>query len=328
MRADRLLSLLMLLQARGRLTAGQLAGELEVSERTIYRDIDALSAAGVPVYSDRGRDGGYALLDSYRTTLTGLTEDEVRALFMLSIPAPLQDLGVSRELKAAMRKLSAALPDARRDDEARVRQRFHLDSTWWFQGDEPAPHLQTVHDAVWQDRKLYVAYRLQFGQTIDVEQVVEPYGLVAKASVWFLVYAHQGRVLARRISHLLEARILDESFQRPADFSLAAFWETWCRGFETARPAYPVQVRVAPHLAPDLAWYLGAGMRGGARTRIGQAGPPDEEGWIALELCFESLEQARGRLLGLGGAIEVLEPEPLRLSIADYGCQIAARYGA
>jgi predicted DNA-binding transcriptional regulator YafY len=299
----------------------------------------------VPVYSDRGRDGGYALLDSYRTTLTGLTEDEVRALFMLSIPAPLQDLGVGQELKAAMRKLAAALPDTRRDDEVRVRQRFHLDATWWFQGDEPVPHLQTVHDAVWQDRKLYIAYRLQFGQTIDVEQVVEPYGLVAKASVWYVVYAQEGRVRARRISHLLEAQILDEPVQRPAGFDLAVFWEAWCAGFEASRPSYPVRVRVAPHLAPDLTWYLGAGMRDDVPARVAQAGPPDEEGWLTFELCFESLgppdeegwltfelcfeslEQARSRLLGLGGAVEVLEPEPLRLSVADYGRQVAARYG-
>jgi predicted DNA-binding transcriptional regulator YafY len=268
------------------------------------------------------------LLDSYRTTLTGLTEDEVRALFMLSIPAPLQDLGVSRELKAALRKLAAALPDARRGDRERVRQRFHLDASWWFQGDEPAPHLQTVHDAVWQDHKLYIAYRLQFGQKIDVEQVVDPYGLVAKAGVWYVVYAHQGRVRARRISRLLEARAQDEPFQRPADFDLAAFWETWCTGFETSRPSYPVRIRVAPHLAPDLAWYLGAGMRDSVRVHTSQAGSPDGEGWTTLELCFESLGQARGRLLGLGGAVEVLEPEPLRLSVADYARQIAARYGA
>ncbi len=129
MRADRLLSLLMLLQARGRLTAKALAEKLEVSERTIYRDIDALCVAGVPIYGEAGPEGGYALLDSYRTSLTGLTEGEVRALFMLNIPAPLAELGVSQELRTAMLKLSAVLPAARRSDEERVRQRFYLDST-------------------------------------------------------------------------------------------------------------------------------------------------------------------------------------------------------
>ena len=143
MRADRLLSLLMLLQARGRMTAQELAAELEVSERTIYRDINALSASGVPVYAESGPGGGCALLDSYRTNLTGLTADEARALFMLNIPAALDQLGVTQELKAALLKLSAALPEARRRDEERIRQRIHLDSTWWFQAEEPLPHLQT-----------------------------------------------------------------------------------------------------------------------------------------------------------------------------------------
>src|SRR5512136_1200151 len=154
MRADRLLSLLMLLQTRGRMTAQALARELEVSERTIYRDIDALSATGVPVYADRGPNGGCSLLDNYRTTLTGLTPDEVRALFMISIPAPLDALGVSPELKTARLKLLAALPGARRQDERLARERIYLDSTWWSLPDEPAPHLQALHQAVWQSQRL------------------------------------------------------------------------------------------------------------------------------------------------------------------------------
>jgi predicted DNA-binding transcriptional regulator YafY len=317
----------MLLQARGRMTAGQLAAELEVSERTIYRDIDALSVAGVPIYADRGRDGGYALLDSYRTTLTGLTGDEVRALFMLSIPAPLDDLGMSGRLKAAMRKLAAALPEIRRDDEARVRQRFHLDASWWFQGQEPIPHLSTVYDAVWLDRRLYIRYRLPLGQRVDVEQVIDPYGLVAKASVWYVVYGVQGRIRARRLSRLLDARMLQETFQRPVDFDLSAFWEAWCAEYESGRPVYTVRVRVAPQLAPELAWHLGQGVRGPTvEGREIEVVLPDEEGWVKVELAFESLEQARGQLLALGGAVEVLAPEALRLTMADYGRQIVKRY--
>ena len=148
MRADRLLSILLLLQARGRMTAHQLAQELEVSVRTIYRDIDALSTAGVPVYAERGPGGGCELIDSYRTSLTGLNKDEVHALFMLSIPAPLDELGVSQELKTALRKLAAALPAARRQDEERVRQRITLDWTGWNQPADPVPHLQTIQQAV------------------------------------------------------------------------------------------------------------------------------------------------------------------------------------
>jgi predicted DNA-binding transcriptional regulator YafY len=319
MRADRLLSLLMLLQTRGRLTAKKLAQELEVSERTIYRDINALSAAGVPVYGEPGLEGGYALLDSYRTNLTGLTEGEVRALFMLSIPEALTKLGVGQELKVALLKLSAALPDARRRDEERVRRRFHLDSTPWFQGEEPVPHLQTVHQAVWQDRKLYLTYRLPFA--IEVKHLVEPYGLVAKAGVWYLVYARDGMRI-HRVSDLADARMSDESFERPADFDLAAFWKEWCAEREKSRTFFPVTVRVAPDFVSELPRYFGTRVR----ATIAQAGPPDDEGWITLELPFESLGAARERILGLGRAVEVLEPQALRMSVVDFAVQIVALY--
>jgi predicted DNA-binding transcriptional regulator YafY len=323
MRADRLLSILMLLQARGRMTAGQLAAELEVSQRTIYRDVDALSIAGVPIYSDRGRDGGYALLDSYRTSLTGLNEKEVRALFMLSIPSPLRDLGMGGELEAALRKLAAALPAARREDERRVRERFYLDATWWFQGGEPLPHLATVHRAVWEDRRLEIRYPVRAGHVFDVEQTVAPYGLVAKAGVWYLVYAYQGRVRALRVSNLLSVQVEEERFERPPGFELGAFWEAWCARVEQDRPVYTVRVRAAPHIASDPARYLGEGA-----DRIVLTSPPlpDAGGWVTIEWAFEDLAQARSRLLALGGAVKVLEPLPLRRAMADYGRQITARY--
>lgn len=323
MRADRLLSLLMLLQARGRLTAQQLARELEVSVRTIYRDIDALSAAGVPVYAERGPGGGCELIDDYRTNLTGLTEDEVRALFMLSVPAALDELGVSGELKAALRKLVAALPAARRRDEEMVRQRIHLDWAGWSQPDEPAPHLQAMQRAVWQDRRLYLTYRLQVGpHVVQFERTVDPYGLVAKASVWHLVCAGDGRMRVYRVSRVLDARVTDEHFERPTDFDLAAFWESWCAGQEEHRPHYPVTARVAPDLVPLLPLYFGEHIR----DPIAQAAPPDADGWITLTLPFERLETARERILGFGRAVEVLEPQALRHSVIDFATQIAAFY--
>ena len=209
MRADRLLSILMILQARGRVTAQQLAEELEVSVRTVYRDMDALSAAGVPVYAERGPGGGCSLLDSYRTTLTGLTRDEVRALFMLSIPAPLAELGVGQELKAALLKLSAALPASRRYDEAHVRQRIHLDSVGWSETVEPVPHLRTVQQAVWEDRKLQLTYRLPF--EAQAEWLVEPYGLVAKAGTWYLVCTRNGSVRTLPVSSVTVSRSMVRS---------------------------------------------------------------------------------------------------------------------
>ena len=322
MRADRLLSLLMLLQTRGRMTAARLAEELDVSERTIYRDIDALCIAGVPVYAERGQGGGYALLDSYRTNLTGLTGDEVRALFMLSIPAPLAELGVSQELKAALLKLSAALPAARRHDEERVRQRVHLDSAWWFQSGEPVPHLRTIQQAVWQDHKLYLTYRLQFG--VQVERLVDPYGLVAKAGVWYLVCARGGGMHIMRVARVLNARASDDAFERPVGFDLAAFWKAHCAEYEGNRLRYPVTARVAPHFVPHLPRYFGAHIR----TEVAQAGPPDDEGWITLTLPFERLEDARERILGFGRAVEVLEPVALRKSVLDFAAQVVALYTA
>ena len=182
MRADRLLSLMMLLQTRGQMTAEELSVELEVSKRTIYRDIEALSIAGVPVYASGGPGGGYALLDSYRTSLTGLNENEIRALFMLTIPGPISDLGVSQQLKAAILKLTSSFANEHYEHTDFLRQRLHLDAASWFQTEEPVPHLKIIQEATWQDRQLVLSYRHRNGMAS--EQNVSPYGLVAKASIW------------------------------------------------------------------------------------------------------------------------------------------------
>jgi predicted DNA-binding transcriptional regulator YafY len=310
----------MLLQTRGQMTAQQLADELEVSERTIYRDIDALCASGVPVYADHGPGGGYALLDSYRTNLTGLTREEVRALFMLSTPAPLKDLGLSQELKAALLKLAAALPAARRDDEERVRQRVHLDPVGWFQQEAPVPHLQTIQKAVWDDHVLHLTYRLPFNT--QVERPVHPYGLVAKAGAWYLVGARDRHILVYRVSSVLDARVSKETFERPADFDLSAFWQAYCVKYENNRPTYPATVRAAPDLLPLLKYRFGDSIQ----EMITQGGRPDAEGWIELTLPFETLEDARECVLGYGRAIKVLEPKALRDSVIDFASQIHKLY--
>lgn len=322
MRADRLLSILLLLQARGprKLTAAQLAAELEVSERTIYRDIDALSAAGVPVYGEAGPAGGYALLDSYRTTLTGLTGDEARALFMLSIPDALAELGVSQQLRSALLKLSAALPAAHRNDEAQVRQRFFLDSAWWRQGVEPVAHLPALHEAVWQDRRVRLSYRIE-PPGIDITQTVDPLALVAKAGVWHLVAAAQGALRVFPLATLRAAHLAEGHFQRPADFDLEAFWRAWCREQEQGRASFTATVRVAPHFASELARRMGAQ----ARAAVA-AGRIDETGWVTVQLHFESLEAARERILSFGGGVEVLQPPSLRWSVQDFAAQTAALY--
>ena len=325
MRADRLLSLLMLLQARGRMTAQELAQELEVSERTIYRDINALSASGVPVYAESGPGGGCALLDSYRTNLTGLTADEARALFMLSIPAPLDQLGVTQELKAALLKLSAALPEARRRDEERIRQRIYLDSTNWFQDADAVPQLPVIYRAVWDDRLVAITLRLQFGTFLQtqIEQMIAPYGLVAKAGVWHIVAARDEQLRVYRAADVIGAHLLAETFTRHADFDLAEFWQDWCDGVEQSRPRYEVTLRLAPHFVPQARHYLGEGARAAIDA---QRAAPDAQGRVQIVVAFESLEEARSRCLSLGYAVEVLEPEALRRSIVDYAEQIRKVY--
>lgn len=320
MRADRLLSLLMLLQTRGKLSARELAAELEVTPRTIYRDIEALGMAGVPIYAEQGREGGFALVDRYRTSLTGLSEGEVRALFMLSIPAPLAELGVSQELKAALLKLSAALPAARRGDEERMRQRFYLDAVGWERAEGPTPHLKTLHRAVLEDRRVQLKYRPVFSG--EIEQTADAYGLVAKSGDWYFVFACQDRVRARRAAELMDVRLTGERFARPDDFNLEAFWKAWCAERAEEHAQFRVRVRIAPRVLEWLPLHLG----GGAREALAHAGPPDAEGWFTLDLFFDYLETARARLLGLGGAAEVLEPDALRLSLRDFAEQVLKVY--
>jgi predicted DNA-binding transcriptional regulator YafY len=320
MRADRLLSLLMLLQTRGQMSARELADELEVSERTIYRDITALSTSGVPVYASRGPGGGVRLVEEYRTTLTGLTPDETRALFTMSIPAPLMQLGMGEKFKGALLKLSASLPEPRREDESRTRQRILLDSTWWFQADQEVPCLQTLQQAVFQDRRLRIKVRWEFFNTY-FEQEAEPYGLVAKANIWYLVYGRGGTPHVTRVSQIAEAELLPDVFERPPGFQLEAFWERWCREYES-QPPFCARVRVAPEALPMLAEYVGDR----ARSRISSEYTPDADGWVTLDLPFESFVAARSRLLGLGRAVEVLEPAALRRSLVDFAEQIVSFY--
>jgi len=302
------------------MSAGELAEELEVSERTIYRDITALSSSGVPVYASRGPGGGVRLSEEYRTTLTGLTPDETRALFMMNIPAPLMQLGMGEKFKGALLKLSASLPDTRRMDESRTRQRILLDSSWWFQSEQDVPYLQTIQQALFQDRKLQIKVRWEVFNTY-FEQEAEPYGLVAKANIWYLVYGRSGTPHVTRVSQIVEAEILPEEFTRTADFELEAFWENWCKEYES-QPPFTARVRIAPETLPLLAEYIGDRARG----QLSQSQIPDPDGWVTLDLPFDSFIAARSRLLGLGRAVEVLEPETLRKSLVDFAKQIVDFY--
>ena len=306
MRADRLISLLMLLQTNGRMTADDLAKRLEVSPRTIYRDLDALSGAGVPVYAERGPNGGCMLMESYRTNLTGLNEHEVQALFMFTVPGLLADLGADKASEAAMLKLMASLPAPFQQDATFVQERLHLDPAAWFQMEEDVPFLPLVQTAVWQNKRLRLNYRRGDGQW--VKRLIDPYGLVAKASIWYVVGGmHGGRIQVYRISRIMEAELTGSFFERPTDFELANYWQTWRDRFEAQQNRLAVQLRVAPNSGPLLALVFGEGI-----VQTLQAATTDTTGHATISITFDSLETACRQLLGLGTAVEVLSPQTLR----------------
>lgn len=320
MRADRLLQIMMLLQARGRMTTYELSDELEVSERTIYRDLEALNGAGVPVLTERGPGGGCTLPEEYRTDLTGLTEREVRGLFLSVVPGPLADLGLGKAIEAAMLKMVAGLPATHRRDVERVRDRVHVDTAEWFRPEEPVPHLKAIEEAVWEEHSLLIAYRRADG--VRVKRYVNPYGLVAKAGVWYMVGALRGKTFAYRVSRIKSVESTQDHFQRPADFDLAAYWSRWCEEFERNVPRYAVTVRVKPHFIQVLPNLYGEGVH----VLIERAGPPDGEGCITLTLSFESFASALGSALSLGTGAEVVEPEEMRRAVLDMASRVVDMY--
>ncbi len=246
MRADRLISLLMLLQTRGRLTAQELASRLEVSERTIYRDLEALSSAGIPVYAERGPGGGISLVDGYQTRLTGLTAAEAQALFLLSVAGPLSDLGLDSALNDALLKLSAALPTSQREDAQHLRERIHMDTTWWYYSRETLPQLSLLQEAVCHDQTILLQYLDERNNSCRC--MLHPYGLVSKAGIWFLVAVHaqSGELHILRILRIQSVECSDETFIRPADFDLAATWRDYCRTLEGQHPQLARSARAIP----------------------------------------------------------------------------------
>jgi predicted DNA-binding transcriptional regulator YafY len=320
MRADRLLSILLLLQNRGRMTAGDLAVQLEVSERTIYRDLEALGMAGVPVYSEHGPGGGYALLDSYRTTLTGLNEAEVRTLFLTGAAGPLEDLGLAEALEVALLKLAAALPESQQRRAERMRQRLHLDARSWFQSPEAVPYLQTLQDAVWHDRLINITYRRSDGEVRN--RTVAPYGLVAKASIWYLVGSIGEEMRVYRVSRILDIRVLDEHFEHPPEFDLASYWTQWCADFESSRPQNPVTLALAPDLVCDLPGMWGEWVR----PLLDRPESVDENGWQQVTIMYDNLDWACQQIMSLGARARVLAPETLRQQIIDTASSLVGLY--
>lgn len=323
MRASRLLSLLLLLQARGRMTATDLAAELEVSVRTVYRDVEALSAAGVPVYADRGPAGGYQLLDGYRTRLTGLTAEEASSLFLAGLPGPAAELGLSEVVASAELKLLAALPPEPRSHASRMRERFLMDVPGWYRDADDVPHLSEVAAAVWEQRRLRMTYR-RWGQQ-DVEREVNPYGLVLKGGSWYLIAAPAGQPpRTYRVARILTLESLPGGFDRPEGFDLGDFWQDYSREFRERMYTAEAVIKVAPGTDSLLAYTMGNDVVTGA---LAGGGEPDAEGWRTLTVPIESLNHARWQLLRLGASVEVLGPPELRALMAEAIAELGKIYG-
>lgn len=318
MRASRLLSILILLQLRGRLTAADLAAEFEVSERTIYRDIDALSAAGVPVYGDRGPGGGFQLLDGYRTQLTGLSADEAEAMAMIGLPGPASELGIGAATSAAHHKLIAALPGDGGALADRMATRFHLDAVDWYRGGESLPHLPAIARAVLDQRTLSMRYDSWQGAR---DWTVDPLGFVLKAGIWYLVACGGDKARIFRIANIGALAISTTSFDRPADFHLAHWWQTEQARFEGELFATHATVRASP----DGCKRLAAQSPRGAEA-VAAAGAAAADGWRAMAMMVEDSDHGARDMLALGTEVEVVAPASFRRRIAALAAQIAARH--
>jgi predicted DNA-binding transcriptional regulator YafY len=317
-RASRLVNLLLLLQARGGLTAAELARELEVSIRTVHRDVEELSAAGVPIFAERGPHGGIRLVDGYRTRLTGMTADEAEALFLAGLPGPAAQLGLGTVVAAAQLKVMAALPPELRSRASRIVERFHLDVVGWFQADEPVPHLATLSSAVWDGRCVTIAYDRGSGA---VDRTIAPLGLVLKGGVWYVVGLIDGQLRTYRGSRIQAVEALDTRVERPPSFDLAVYWAETSTAYEREAPTVDVLVRIREDRLTRLRTVVGEGAVSGA-TRTDD---PDRE-WLRLRLRLPWPDEVPALLLGVGSGLEVLEPPDVRDRLVATAERVLARY--
>lgn len=248
----RLLALVFLLQRHPHLTARELAEHLQVSERTLYRDINDLSLAGVPIYGEGGPGGGYRLLPEYHLHVAGLNEEELRTLFFSEGQRPLGDLDLHTTREVALAKVLSTLSESAKKRAIEIQERFHVDPTGWNFPVDEVPHLQAVQDAVWQNRRLSLVYRQESGNIMM--PLVDPLGLVVKAGIWYLVGATRETIRPFRIARIQQVEVLQETFSRPEAFHLAEYWTSWCARF---LPSYPVTLRIAPEAVPHLLHLFG-----------------------------------------------------------------------
>ncbi|MFD7867276.1 helix-turn-helix transcriptional regulator [Streptomyces sp. NPDC057682] len=323
MRAARLIRMVLLLQSRPGMGAAELARELGVSERTVTRDAQALSEAGVPVYAERGRAGGYRLVGGYRTGLTGLARDEAEALFLSGLPSALRAMGLADAASTARLKVSAALLPSLRDAPAGAARRFHLDAPGWYREPVTPALLPAVAGAVWDDRRILTRYRRP-GRDEDAERALAPYGLVLKAGVWYLCARAEEGFRVYRIDRFTAVEVSEERFARDEDFDLAAFWESRAADFARSILRSEVVLRLSPAAVERLGH---ATDRAAAGEALAAAGPPDADGWVTVTLPVESPEVAYGQLLALGPELEVLAPAALRTRFAGAARALHRLYG-
>ncbi|MEU5409016.1 helix-turn-helix transcriptional regulator [Nocardia asteroides] len=320
MRASRLVQLLLLLQANGGATATELARELEVSVRTVYRDVEALSTAGVPVYCEPGRGGGVRLIDGYRTRLTGLTSEEADAVLLAGLPGAAADLGLGTVLATAQLKMLAALPRELRGRATRIAERVHIDMPGWFHRPDDTPALATVADALWRDRRLAISYRRR-DRTVD--RTIDPLGLVMKAGTWYLVAREGADLRSYRAGRIVTAEPTGETFTRPADFDLAAHWSTAAADFARSMLRVRARCRIA---STHLSLLRLSNDPAAVREALASAGPPDAQGWVDITVPSESFEVLAHALLPLGEHVEVLGPPELRAAMAATAAAMYERY--
>jgi predicted DNA-binding transcriptional regulator YafY len=305
MRADRLLLIILLLQTRGKLTTQTLAEELGVSRRTILRDIDALSYAGVPIYADGGHGGGFLLDEHYRTTLTGLNETEIRALFISENTQLMNDLGLGEATRRLQHKLSAALPLEQQTIVAQVRQRIYLDPAWWWQDDTPLPFWSNLQKAVFEDYQIQAVYENFNGEV--AERLLEPYSLVAKAALWYLIAKRDGAYRLYRVARFRSVQIQNMHFERENDFDLTKFWHEHLKEFRESIAEYNFTLRIHP----ERLGFVQSLMSG--HFQIIQTDP--RNGWKTLRFQVESIDLAKMLVFGLGNQAAILDPPELREAV-------------
>lgn len=308
MRASRLINILTTLQARGLVTAETLAAENEVSVRTIYRDIDALSMAGIPVFAERGSDGGYRLLDGYRVRLNGMSPAEAEAMFLSGLPGAAADLGLGALMAGAQKKLMAALPEDLRRSAARMQSKFFLDAPAWLAEGEQPLHLQAIADAVWNCKRIRMRYRTW---KAEKDRALEPLGIVLKGGAWYMAGRVGEDVRTYRIARILDLVVTEESFEWPAGFDLAGYWLENTRRLEEELYPEAAVIRISARGLTMLEHYSPSHVR----TRLEKSDEIDGQGWRIVRLPVATREIAVMDIMRLGAEVEVLEPPELRRAV-------------